>query len=62
MLPRSDSSSSTDYYDLSDLTSAPLVESRITFNGGGHWQRLPAPTTFNNIGCNRWGRGQAAWG
>eukprot|EP00201_Polytomella_parva_P016140 CAMPEP_0175072082 /NCGR_PEP_ID=MMETSP0052_2-20121109/19671_1 /TAXON_ID=51329 ORGANISM="Polytomella parva, Strain SAG 63-3" /NCGR_SAMPLE_ID=MMETSP0052_2 /ASSEMBLY_ACC=CAM_ASM_000194 /LENGTH=978 /DNA_ID=CAMNT_0016339465 /DNA_START=262 /DNA_END=3198 /DNA_ORIENTATION=+ len=30
-----------------------IVESRITFNGGGRWQRVPAPKTFNNPQCNR---------
>lgn len=51
MLPRA--SDVDDYYDLSDTTGTPLVETRITFNGGGRWQRLPAPTVFNNAKCNR---------
>mmetsp|Transcript_15969 Transcript_15969/g.34497 ORF Transcript_15969/g.34497 Transcript_15969/m.34497 type:complete len:890 (+) Transcript_15969:138-2807(+) len=42
-----------DYYDLSDSSGKPLVESRITFNGGGLWQRIPAPSYFNNPKCNR---------
>ena len=43
-----------DSYDISDSTDAPMVETRITYNGGGRWQRMPAPTSFNNAKCNRW--------
>jgi hypothetical protein len=31
------------------------VLTRITFNGGGSWQPIKAPTTFNNQKCNRCG-------
>jgi hypothetical protein len=31
------------------------VFTRITFNGGGSWQPIKAPTTFNNQKCNRCG-------
>jgi hypothetical protein len=31
------------------------VVTRITFNGGGSWQPIKAPTTFNNQKCNRCG-------
>ncbi|KAG2489020.1 hypothetical protein HYH03_012458 [Edaphochlamys debaryana] len=44
-----------DYYDLSDLTEQPLVETRITFNGGGRWQRIPAPTHITLPACDRCG-------
>ncbi|GFR45937.1 hypothetical protein Agub_g7400, partial [Astrephomene gubernaculifera] len=63
--PGSSSSSSTspaaapgdylDYTDLSDLTEQPVVESRITFNGGASWQRIPAPTQYRHPACNRCG-------
>lgn len=52
MLARPDSSQS-DYYDLNDATGQPLVETRMSFNGGGRWQRIPAPATFNFPLCNR---------
>ncbi|KAL6759447.1 hypothetical protein V8C86DRAFT_2572580 [Haematococcus lacustris] len=56
MLARPDDESydvGADYLDLSDLTGTPLVETIITFNGGGRWQRIPAPAAFNNPKCNR---------
>jgi hypothetical protein len=31
------------------------VVTRITFNGGGSWQPIKAPTTFNYQKCNRCG-------
>ena len=46
-----------DNYDISDTTDAPMVETHITFNGGGRWQRMPAPKTYNNPNCNRCVRG-----
>ncbi|KAG1664895.1 hypothetical protein FOA52_006241 [Chlamydomonas sp. UWO 241] len=48
LLPRSG-----DDYEYDIDTGAPLVESRITFNGGGNWARIPAPKTFNSAKCNR---------
>ncbi|MEW5312182.1 MAG: hypothetical protein WDW38_003829 [Sanguina aurantia] len=60
MLPRDPSSSSepateaeSDYQAMDDFFGSPLVESRISFNGGGHWQRLAAPTAFRNSQCDR---------
>eukprot|EP00197_Chlamydomonas_leiostraca_P003012 CAMPEP_0202867564 /NCGR_PEP_ID=MMETSP1391-20130828/9502_1 /ASSEMBLY_ACC=CAM_ASM_000867 /TAXON_ID=1034604 /ORGANISM="Chlamydomonas leiostraca, Strain SAG 11-49" /LENGTH=890 /DNA_ID=CAMNT_0049547617 /DNA_START=70 /DNA_END=2742 /DNA_ORIENTATION=- len=54
MLPSDDSGAEGDYgYDLSDSTSMPLVETRITFNGGGAWQRIPAPSAFRHAFCDR---------
>ncbi|KAG2441862.1 hypothetical protein HXX76_003470 [Chlamydomonas incerta] len=50
-----------DYYDLSDLTEQPLVETRITFNGGGHWQRIPAPQHIANPACDRCGGAAACY-
>ena len=50
MVPRQDA---TDYYDISDSSGKPLVETRITFNGGGKWQRIKAPKTFSHSKCNR---------
>lgn len=52
MLPRPETSDA-DYYDLSDTTGQPLVETRVTYNGGGRWQRIPAPTSFSYPQCNR---------
>lgn len=48
VLPTSD-----DYDDYDLDPDAPRVESRITFNGGGDWMRIPAPRTFTNPACNR---------
>ncbi|PNW71630.1 hypothetical protein CHLRE_16g662250v5 [Chlamydomonas reinhardtii] len=50
-----------DYYDLSDLTEQPLVETRITFNGGGRWQRIPAPRNIANPACDRCGGASACF-
>ena len=36
-----------------DTTGKPLVETRITYNGGGKWQRIKAPKTFAHSKCNR---------
>ncbi|GAX79116.1 hypothetical protein CEUSTIGMA_g6556.t1 [Chlamydomonas eustigma] len=41
------------YYDIQDSNTMPLVETRITFNGGGKWQRIPAPSTYIHPKCNR---------
>ena len=30
-----------------------IVETRITFNGGGHWDRIKAPKSFSHSSCNR---------
>ena len=38
-----------------DSTGKPLVETRITFNGGGKWQRIRAPKSFAHPKCNRCG-------
>ncbi|MEW5296835.1 MAG: hypothetical protein WDW36_000087 [Sanguina aurantia] len=60
MLPRDPSPSSepateagSDYQAMDDFFGSPLVESRISFNGGGHWQRLAAPTAFRHPQCDR---------
>ena len=36
-----------------DSNNKPLVETRITFNGGGKWQRIKAPGSFIHPKCNR---------
>lgn len=35
------------------LMDLPLVQSQITFNGGGTWQRIARPEKFNNPKCDR---------
>lgn len=42
-----------DDFDIADLLGFPLVETRISFNGGGQWENLQAPTKFNNPSCNK---------
>ncbi|KAI8465440.1 MAG: hypothetical protein J3K34DRAFT_525363 [Monoraphidium minutum] len=40
---------------ISDLSDRPVVYSRITFNGGGSWQGIKAPSTFKSAKCDRCG-------
>ncbi|GBF87767.1 hypothetical protein Rsub_00478 [Raphidocelis subcapitata] len=40
---------------ISDLSDRPVVYTRMTFNGGGTWQNIKAPTKFNSQKCNRCG-------
>ncbi len=38
---------------FAQLLDRPLIETRITFNGGGHWAPIPAPTHFQHTKCDR---------
>lgn len=49
MVSRTDGSD----YSYGGMDSGVLVETRITFNGGGKWSSIKAPATFNSQKCNR---------
>ena len=49
-------------YSYGGMDSGVLVETRITFNGGGKWSSIKAPTTFNSQKCNRCVGGQSRHG
>jgi sortilin len=55
---------------IAQLIDRPLIETRISFNGGGAWQPLPAPKTFHHAKCDLCGgkpdcslhlHGSSAW-
>jgi hypothetical protein len=38
---------------IASLVDAPMVATRISFNGGGDWAAIPAPKAYANAGCDR---------
>lgn len=48
MYPRFD-----DDYGFGGFMESPLVQTRISFNGGGVWEPILAPNSFNNEKCNQ---------
>lgn len=40
---------------LGGMKIKPTVLTKITYNGGGNWQLIKAPTTFNSKKCDRCG-------
>eukprot|EP00798_Chlamydomonas_sp_ICE-L_P015566 gene15566-21663_t len=50
-----DYSDAYDYYGYSEFLGKPMVMTQITYSGGGKWQRIKAPSTFNSPKCNSGG-------
>lgn len=40
---------------MGGMKMKPTVLTKITFNGGGTWQNIKAPSTFSHQKCNRCG-------
>lgn len=44
-----------DHKGMGGMKMKPTVLTKITYNGGGTWQNIKAPSKFNNQKCDRCG-------